>query len=39
MQILVRCDRPAVLAARVFALDIAVEAKLVPAEGRFGPVC
>lgn len=37
MQILVRCDRPALLASRMFALGIAVEAKLVAAEGQFGP--
>ena len=36
MQILVRCDRPSLLAARVFALGVAVEAKLVAREGRFG---
>jgi ABC-2 type transport system ATP-binding protein len=33
MQILIRCDRPSLLASRVFALETVVEAKLVPAEG------
>ena len=33
MQILIRCDRPAALAARVFAEDTVVEAKLVEADG------
>jgi ABC-2 type transport system ATP-binding protein len=33
MQILVRCDQPSLLASRVFALDMVVEAKLVPADG------
>lgn len=37
MQIFVRCDRPALLASRVFALEIGVEAKLVPADGTRGP--
>jgi ABC-2 type transport system ATP-binding protein len=36
MQILIRCDRPAALASRVFALETVVEAKLVPAEGHWG---
>jgi ABC-2 type transport system ATP-binding protein len=36
MQILIRCDQPSVLAARVFALEMVVEAKLVPAEGHWG---
>jgi ABC-2 type transport system ATP-binding protein len=36
MQILVRCDNPSVLAARVFASELIVEAKLVPAEGYRG---
>ena len=33
MQILLRCDQPGPLAAKLFALGIVVEAKLVPAEG------
>ena len=33
MQILIRCDQPSLLAARVFAMETVVEAKLVPAEG------
>ena len=33
MQILIRCDRPSLLASRVFGLETVVEAKLVPAEG------
>jgi ABC-2 type transport system ATP-binding protein len=33
MQILIRCDRPSLLASRVFALETVVEAKLVSAEG------
>jgi ABC-2 type transport system ATP-binding protein len=33
MQILIRCHNPALLASRVFAMEIVVEAKLVPAEG------
>ena len=36
MQILVRCDRPSLLAARAFDCDSVVEAKLVPAEGHRG---
>ena len=36
MQILIRCDRPAALAARMFASETVVEAKLVPAEGYKG---
>ena len=36
MQILIRCDRPSLLASRVFALETVVEAKLVPAEGLRG---
>lgn len=36
MQILIRCDQPAQLASRVFALETVVEAKLVPAEGHRG---
>jgi ABC-2 type transport system ATP-binding protein len=37
MQILVRCDRPAALAARAFQLETVVEAKLVEADGHRGP--
>jgi ABC-2 type transport system ATP-binding protein len=37
MQILVRCDRPSLLAARAFAMDNVVEAKLVDPEGHRGP--
>lgn len=37
MQILVRCDRPGLMAARAFELDTVVEAKLVEAEGHRGP--
>lgn len=37
MQILIRCDRPAVLAARAFEMETVVEAKVVPAEGHHGP--
>jgi ABC-2 type transport system ATP-binding protein len=37
MQILIRCDRPAVLAARAFEMEMVVEAKMVPAEGHYGP--
>jgi ABC-2 type transport system ATP-binding protein len=37
MQILVRCDRPALLASRAFALETVVEAKLVPEEGYRAP--
>ena len=37
IQILVRCGRPSLLAARIFALELAAEAKLVPAEDRLGP--
>jgi ABC-2 type transport system ATP-binding protein len=37
MQILVRCDDPSRLASRVFALEMVVEAKLVPAEGFRSP--
>ncbi len=37
MQILIRCDKPAVLAARAFDLEMVVEAKIVPAEGHHGP--
>ena len=33
MQILVRCDRPGALAARLFEAGTVVEAKLVPPEG------
>ncbi|HYP07752.1 MAG TPA: ABC transporter ATP-binding protein [Bryobacteraceae bacterium] len=36
MQILVRCDRPALLAARAFQLETVVEAKLVEADGHRG---
>jgi ABC-2 type transport system ATP-binding protein len=36
MQILVRCDRPSLLAARAFQLETVVEAKLVEAEGHRG---
>ena len=36
MQILIRCDRPAALAARVFANDTIVEAKLVEPDGYRG---
>jgi ABC-2 type transport system ATP-binding protein len=36
MQILVRCNRPAALAARLFSVETVVEAKLVPAEGLHG---
>jgi ABC-2 type transport system ATP-binding protein len=36
MQILIRCDQPSLLASRVFALEMVVEAKLVPAEGHWG---
>ena len=37
MQILVRCDRPSLLAARAFECEAVVEAKLVEAEGHKGP--
>jgi ABC-2 type transport system ATP-binding protein len=37
MQILVRCDKPAVLAGRVFENGTVVEAKLVAEEGYRGP--
>jgi ABC-2 type transport system ATP-binding protein len=37
MQILVRCDKPALLASRAFEVGSVVEAKLVPAEGHRGP--
>jgi ABC-2 type transport system ATP-binding protein len=37
MQILVRCDKPSVLAGRAFGLEGIVEAKLVAAEGYRGP--
>lgn len=37
IQILVRCDKPNVLASRLFASRIAVEAKLIGADGRYGP--
>lgn len=37
MQILVRCDRPALLAARAFECEAVVEAKLVESEGHKGP--
>lgn len=37
MQILIRCSQPEVLAARVFESGVAVEAKLVEAEGHRGP--
>jgi ABC-2 type transport system ATP-binding protein len=37
MQILVRCDRPSLLAARAFECEAVVEAKLVDAEGYKGP--
>ena len=36
MQILVRCDRPSLLAARVFEIEAVVEAKLVEADGHRG---
>lgn len=36
MQILVRCDRPGLLAARLFTSGTVVEAKLVPPEGIHG---
>ncbi len=36
MQILVRCSQPQLLAARAFAMGIVVEAKLLPADDRFG---
>jgi ABC-2 type transport system ATP-binding protein len=36
MQILVRCDNPPLLAARLFIDEVAVEAQLVPAEGYRG---
>ena len=36
MQILIRCNRPAALASRVFANDTVVEAKLVEADGYRG---
>lgn len=32
MQILIRCDQPSLLASRIFALDLVVEAKLVPSD-------
>jgi ABC-2 type transport system ATP-binding protein len=37
MQILVRCDKPSLLAARAFAMENVVEAKLVSAEAHRGP--
>jgi ABC-2 type transport system ATP-binding protein len=37
MQILIRCDRPALLASQAFELEMVVEAKLVPGEGHDGP--
>ena len=37
MQILVRCDKPGVLAARLFVEELAMEARLVPPEGMYGP--
>lgn len=37
MQILVRCDKPSTVAARVFASELVVEAKLVAGEGHRGP--
>jgi ABC-2 type transport system ATP-binding protein len=37
MQILIRCDQPGPLAAKLFAMGSVVEAKLVPAEGVRGP--
>jgi ABC-2 type transport system ATP-binding protein len=37
MQILVRCDRPSLLAARAFECEAVVEAKLVEPEGHKGP--
>jgi ABC-2 type transport system ATP-binding protein len=37
MQILVRCDRPGVLAARLFDAEALVEARVVPGEGLRGP--
>jgi len=37
MQILVRCDRPSLLAARAFECEAVVEAKLVEAESHKGP--
>lgn len=37
IQILIRCDQPALLAARAFELEMVMEAKLIPAEGHHGP--
>jgi ABC-2 type transport system ATP-binding protein len=37
MQILVRCDKPSLLAARAFAMENVVEAKLVEPDGHRGP--
>ncbi len=37
MQVLVRCDKPTVLAARLFQNGVVVEAKVVPPEGIRGP--
>ncbi len=37
MQILIRCDRPGELAAKLFGIGKVVEAKLVPGEGLRGP--
>jgi ABC-2 type transport system ATP-binding protein len=37
MQILIRCDRPSALAARVFAEGTVVEAKLIESDGFRGP--